>query len=324
LSEDIVGPLYEVRSQIHLGNISLMEKIDIRSSFFPKELRSVFGDANASSSKLGEVVEGALGRESATSAFEEARQKTMETLGIEELGYGENFVTDGEMAIAGKISTRSSREEFRIRMVDSLHRPTSTECSRCGSCCEAFLLPLSHRSHAAILESLERGDRLVEVEVGNGDGTYGPETREVNYRDDLLKWFTHIEPVPMEVAWSRMVITPGYYETNGINAYRCTLFERDEESGLGRCTIHEDRPRVCRDFRPSSDGGYLGGATKNPYIECSYRNRHNHQQSDVYDLAKWGFARSNPDLTPYDELYDRERVRVSDGSEEDGSKENGC
>jgi len=291
--EFLTSESFEVDQLIFEGGFAYKERDEIKSSFLPHTMDGILDGKET----LSVEVQDALSRTSAKSSFLEARKRVMKTLGVEESA-GVVLMTDSLREIGAK---HPRKKESSIRRSD-LFKPSSIEYSRCGSCCESFTLSLSHKSHAMVLEALSNGTSPIRIEVSNDDGTYGPETREVSFFEDLLNWFQNIVPIPLEEAWSRMLVSPGHYEASGINAYRCQLFVRDEETGLGECTIHEERPRVCREFRPYSDGGYLRSRGGNPYVECSYRIHHNEEQSEVYRHLLNRFVETDLTTNPYDVL----------------------
>lgn len=101
-----------------------------------------------------------------------------------------------------------------------------TECNRCGDCCEAIGLPLSHADAAAITGN-SRMDRWA--------------------RDEL-------EPLVGDAIYARLVPLaqaerdhPGYVTARWW--YTCKNFDREART----CGVHDDKPNACRGF-PWYDG----------------------------------------------------------------------
>jgi Fe-S-cluster containining protein len=97
------------------------------------------------------------------------------------------------------------------------------ECNRCGACCTRFYL--DEDPGRALARELALGGRP------DSDG---------HVRDliTIAAMAEYIEDAPAGGAW-----------------YRCRYFRR-EDDGLGTCTIHEQRPQMCRAFpygRPVPD-----------------------------------------------------------------------
>jgi len=111
------------------------------------------------------------------------------------------------------------------------------ECTRCGACCKA----------------IERDD--ADADVGGDAGrdehvttVFPDEIRRLRARGDY-DWRDVARPMPFGLAegadgpegetfeWSLQVDTCG----------DCTFYEEDE-SGTGACTVHDDRPLICRTY----------------------------------------------------------------------------
>lgn len=59
--------------------------------------------------------------------------------------------------------------------------------------------------------------------------------------------FERAEHLAMQLGIS--MFRPAFQEPNGSWRWWCTALDRD-----GRCSIYEDRPQLCRDYRPGQDG----------------------------------------------------------------------
>ena len=148
------------------------------------------------------------------------------------------------------------------------------ECNRCGKCCQAF--PLFNVNH----------ERFSTLRDSANERLSGISFREVDASNQDLQgksWFDFIEPItPEEV--EAIGLSPRTFDLSPRiegeeprkqdtpHWYKCRLYVVDED-GLGACSIHENRPDVCRNFYPKGDSilspGYLtlDGIA---YEGCSY------------------------------------------------------
>lgn len=101
------------------------------------------------------------------------------------------------------------------------------ECNGCGHCCSSF--------------RLDSGDPLTIIQkTANG---------RISTYDAM--WFGQL--------------TPTWREDIGTYVYACSYLEEADDLRSGRCTIHEVRPDVCRDY-PNGRDGKAGGV----YEYCSW------------------------------------------------------
>jgi Fe-S-cluster containining protein len=110
--------------------------------------------------------------------------------------------------------------------------PGQQVCRQCGRCCERW-----GWGQEGIVEDLlpwleqDRTDILQHVAISLSDGS------RISGRDLLTE----------ELA--RIVRISYWQDTSGRMTRKCPFFGRDT-GGLSLCTIHDVRPRVCREFTP--------------------------------------------------------------------------
>ena len=90
------------------------------------------------------------------------------------------------------------------------------ECNQCGDCCEGL--------------SLEKMDPLTLIRR--------TANKEISTYDAM--WVGQLAPI-----WRDDL---GYY------VYSCSYFERSDDLQTGRCTAHDARPEVCRNYPNGRDG----------------------------------------------------------------------
>lgn len=141
-----------------------------------------------------------------------------------------------------------------------------TECNRCGECCQRFPLPWTRAMLDENKKAALKGDCKFEYRDIDGD----MKTRRVH--PQMAVWCDNLHEIPQpsmsdeSLTWND-IEDPG--DIRHFTWYACGFYE--EKNGLGACSIHEDRPSVCKGYKPRSMGGYLQGEHQIPYKKCSYR-----------------------------------------------------
>ncbi len=113
------------------------------------------------------------------------------------------------------VSGVSSKRIVPVRPFVNPSEFAAIECNRCGACCTRF--HLDEDPQMALDRALALGGR--------------PET-DAHLRDLIViaRMAEHLDDAPDGGAW-----------------YRCRNFQW-EADGLGACTIHQNRPGMCRGF----------------------------------------------------------------------------
>lgn len=120
-------------------------------------------------------------------------------------------------------------EDFIPLVLVSQETYDEIDCNGCGDCCDGF--------------NLDEQDPLTLIlRTANGEiagDTYG-------------------------AMWAGQ-LTPTWREDLGYYTYSCGYFERSDDLQTGRCTAHDSRPEVCRNY-PNGRDGTVGGMSR----RCSW------------------------------------------------------
>jgi len=130
---------------------------------------------------------------------------------------------------------------------------TEAKCNQCGDCCRTTYLPFTHQSLAKLLEdsALPEGGRSALV------WEMFPTAQIRSGEHEGMTWLDFLEPIVDAEKWfsiSRMLrgeVFPNKPPPEGEElTFRCSLLKENED-GTGSCSIHEDKPDICKSFNPA-------------------------------------------------------------------------
>lgn len=144
----------------------------------------------------------------------------------------------------------------------------SPRCNNCGKCCESFHLPFSIRD-------LEDKKRILKDSPSLQFYGENKELKEKIFLD-------FVEHVPWEEKHKEVSIhsilsgveskhEEHFTEVQKGSLYRCKLYKKGDD-GNGYCSVHENRPDICRNYAPGSKENPKGYLDQNSlfFKGCSY------------------------------------------------------
>lgn len=144
-------------------------------------------------------------------------------------------------------------------LIQGLKEKREPYCNRCGDCCKSFVMPFdhsdleekkeTHKNHRSLRFSGKVPDELKGKSLLN---FIEPAKRFENALD--------VNKEPFK-ARSRETVF-----------FKCNLYSDDAGDGKGGCSIHKNRPEICRRYVPISDSTPDGYLTEDSafYKGCSY------------------------------------------------------